>query len=107
MGRCTDRRDMNKSVESGVKLQTNKQTNQYIQIGISIKFTSTYSLLETKLDVSFFFLKDNVLYSQMRDNSYIKSMHVRMTLIHSYYNIILKATLKTNFIAVYMFNSTF
>ena len=28
MGRCTDRRDMTKAVESGVKLQTNKQTNQ-------------------------------------------------------------------------------
>ena len=29
MGRCTDRRDMTKAVESGVKLQTNKQTNKY------------------------------------------------------------------------------
>ena len=27
MGRSTDRRDMTKAVESGVKLQTNKQTN--------------------------------------------------------------------------------
>ena len=29
MGRCTDRRDMTKAVQSGVKLQTtNKQTNK-------------------------------------------------------------------------------
>jgi len=28
MGRCTDNRDMTKAVESGVKLQTNKQTNK-------------------------------------------------------------------------------
>ena len=27
MGRCTDRRDMTKAVESGIKLQANKQTN--------------------------------------------------------------------------------
>ena len=31
MGRCTDRRDMTKAVESGVKLQTNKQTKQIDQ----------------------------------------------------------------------------
>ena len=73
MGRCTDRRDMTKAVESGVKLQTNKQkqtsTSQRVKVfGLLLSVLISVCRSETFRDKSKL-LMANVKLSTLNYNS--------------------------------------
>ena len=69
MDRCTDRRDVTKAVESGVKLQTNKQTNGLVKCNMNyglVKCNINYGVV--KCNIVHGVVKHTIVYGVVKYN---------------------------------------